>query len=49
MMNFLDRYNLLAIGVDGEPNTKLLASTGWQNFLQAQPKSDAYNQLYDLN
>jgi hypothetical protein len=42
MMNFLNRYNLLAIGVDGEPNAKLLASTGWLNFLQSQPTSDAY-------
>lgn len=42
MMNFLNRYNLLAIGVDGEPNAKLLASTGWLNFLQSQPTSDAF-------
>ena len=48
MMNFLDRYNLLAIGVSGDPNTKLLASTTWLTQLQSQPMNDAYTQMYTL-
>jgi hypothetical protein len=47
-MNFLDRYNLLAIGVSGDPNTKLLASTSWVTQLQTQPMTDAYTQVYNL-
>ncbi len=48
MMNFLDRYNLLAIGVSGDPNTKLLASTNWLTSLQSKPATDAYTQVYNL-
>jgi hypothetical protein len=48
MIGFLDRYNVFAAGFDGEPNTKLLASQNWQNYLQTSTTGDAYTQLYGL-
>ena len=44
-MNLLNRYNVFAVGIDTLstlPNTKLLVSNGWRNFLATLPNTDAY-------
>jgi kynurenine formamidase len=50
-VNLLGRYNVFAVGIDTinvQPNTKLLVSQSWKNYLNTLPNNDAYTQVFYL-